>query len=84
MAILSMWLAGVMIVAKGKFAISVMFRLKKGLLARYMNQEDIKNLNPPHFQREFNQFVHYKVLAQCDAQHLQKQFLPTYIKPTIS
>ena len=57
-AILSIWLAGVMSVAKSKFA---------------LGEEGFKNQNPPRFQREFAQLVHSKLLEQCDVQHLQKR-----------
>ena len=65
MAILSLWLAcALIVVAEGTFAVPAMFRVTKGLLARTMNGDDVKNKKPPRFQREFTQLAHCKLLAQ--------------------
>ena len=46
-------------------------KASKGSLARPMSERGFKNEKAPQLQREFTQLVHWKLLAQCDAQHLQ-------------
>ena len=74
--ILWVWLAGVVFVAKSKFAVPAMIRhvirRTKGSYVRSMSEEDLKGQNPSHFQIEYAQFLHYKLFAQCDAQYAQR------------
>ena len=52
-AILWVWLAGIVFVAKGTFAAPAMIRpiirRRKGSYVRSMSVEDIRNQNPPRF-----------------------------------
>ena len=67
-----------MIVAKGTFAVPSLINAgperrddQNSPLTRFRSEDDLKNQDPPHIQRNFTQLVHSKLLPQCGGQHLQ-------------